>query len=79
MVYRKKNGRRLDDKGQANALSHAVLGLVLAQVFVMARSGGLRLRVAKYEGSPQPEVKDSNDKRLNVEVDRGIVRRAWLG
>ena len=48
-------------------------------VYMKVKNAGLQLRVHKFDGKLSNEAKDQNELRLNVEVNEGLVRKAWIG
>jgi len=54
-------------------------GLLLSHVFVKTRSLGYVLRVASIDGIAEPNTKEKNEKRINVDVVNSIVKKSWIG
>lgn len=54
-------------------------GLLLSHVFVKTRSLGYVLRVASIDGIAEPNIKEKNEKRINVDVVNSIVKKSWIG
>lgn len=79
MVYRKKNGKKLEGEGLAKAIASEMKGMILAGAFVKAKSAGLKFRVMCYNGQEASPSVDNDKFRLNVDVMNGIVAKAWLG
>ncbi len=52
---------------------------MLIMVYMKVKNAGLQLRVHKFDGKLSNEVRDQSDLRLNVEVNEGLVRKAWIG
>lgn len=74
-VYRRNNGRRLTQAGHADRVAHTVVGLMLAQAFVAARSQGYRLAVDKLDGVPHQILKPAGA-TIGVDVAHGVVTRS---
>lgn len=54
--------------------------MMLAQAFIIVRSAGLKIRVTKLDGVVRKGyIDDVDDRRVNVEVVGGYVKRAWFG
>jgi hypothetical protein len=78
--YRKRNGKRLEGAGLATRMLEEIKGTMLAMAFVKLRSQGFALRISKMDGVPTPDPKEKNiTTRINVEVDNGYIRKAWIG
>lgn len=76
-TYRRPNGRRVDGFGLAAKVAHEIVGMMLAQAFVVTRAAGLELCVNKLDGVPHPHVSRSGADPINVDVVGGFVRKSW--
>lgn len=69
--------------GLARRVSDHIKGLMLAQAFVIVRREGYQLRVATIDSKPVAATLNKSDmtnqKRINVDVTNGNIKRAWIG
>ena len=75
--YRGRNN--LEGNPLARKLLQDISGKLLIMVYMKVKNAGLQLRVHKFDGMLSNEAKDQNELRLNVEVNEGLVRKAWIG
>lgn len=64
--------------GLANRLSKQIKGLMLAQAFVIVRREHHVLKVNKIDNEQIQHSVENDNKHINVDVERGFVKRAWV-
>lgn len=65
--------------GLTHRVSKTITGVTLAEAFVVVRREGLVFRVARMDGEARRYDGEKNPRRINVDVNEGVVRSAWVG
>jgi hypothetical protein len=74
---RRSNGRRLEGRGLVAQVARDVVGMVLAQAFIVVRSAGFKLQVNKNDGVPRMGMVADAGPKVIVDVVGGYVRKSW--
>lgn len=78
-MYRRKNGRRLEEDILAQHMARDIRGKQLIMVYMKIKHAGLKVRVHKVDGVVMPPSTERDMLRINVELTGGIISNAWVG
>lgn len=66
--------------GLTHRVSKSLLGTTLAEAFVIiTRREGLDFHLARLNGEARARNDEKNPRRINIDVNEGIVKSAWVG
>lgn len=67
----------------SKTISREVLNKLLAHAFIIVKRDGFILNVSSIDGEEfnrdENFFKELNDKRINVIVVKGLVKKSWIG
>jgi major membrane immunogen (membrane-anchored lipoprotein) len=69
----------LDAEPDQAAVGEALVGLTKAQAEEAAEAAGYTVRVTMEDGQMFPMTMDYRTDRINIEVENGVVTRAFVG